>query len=106
MTLNIPRRHSHMVLQQEVVGGNRRQTRRWAGGAGGLFSVVCGVRGGQVEVGGALRLVSGTRPSRCLSYTVKKDKESVTGCRVPQRSAETEGWREVGGRDQPSRGGK
>lgn len=24
MTLNIPRRHSHMVLQQEVAGGNKR----------------------------------------------------------------------------------
>lgn len=57
-----------MVLQQEVDGGNRRleQPRdsvmgRWVG-----------VRGRQVEVGGALRLVSGTRPRRCLSYMVKR----------------------------------
>lgn len=41
MTLNIPRRHSHMVLQQEVARGNKRleQPRdsaegRWVAGSG------------------------------------------------------------------------
>lgn len=93
MTLNIPRRHSHMVLQQEVAGGNKRleQPRdsaegRWVARSGDVGAR--GVRGRQVEVvgGPALRLVSGTRPSRCLSYAVKSgqggERERLQGSRV------------------------
>lgn len=109
MTLNIPRRHSHMVQQQEVAGGNRRleQPRDSAEGGWGRWEGGYGESGGDRWKSVAILhcdWFQGPGPAGVRATLSRVDKEESMrgrGCRGPG-SAESEGWRDggrQGGRD-------